>query len=65
MYLNILAEMARRRLTKTKMAEELEMSPWTFDHKLKNETEFTLNEIRKLQSIFGGCTFEYLFMEQL
>lgn len=65
MFSNILAEMARRQITKNEMAQKLDMSVWTFDRKLKNETGFTVNEIYKMQEIFNdeNCTFEYLFTE--
>lgn len=65
MFANILAEMARRQITKNEMARRLDMSVWTFDRKLKNETGFTVNEIYKMQEILNdeNCTFEYLFAE--
>lgn len=60
---NILAEMARRQMSKQEMSKRLGMSVWTFDRKMKNETGFTVNEIFKMQAIFNDskCTFEYLF----
>lgn len=63
MYLNILAEMARRQLTKAQMAQKLNMSVWTFDRKIKGESSFTVEEIIEIQNIFkdSKCTFEYLF----
>lgn len=63
MFLNILAEMTRRQISKQEMANYLGMSIWTFDRKVKNITGFTVNEIIKMQKIFNSrdCTFEYLF----
>lgn len=57
--------MARRQIGKQEMAKLLNMSAWTFDRKLKNETGFTVDEIFKMQTIFNdsSCTFEYLFAE--
>lgn len=65
MFSNILAEMARRQMTKREMAKKLDMHELTFDRKLKNETSFTVNEILEMQKIFNdkACTFEYLFAE--
>ncbi len=65
MYLNILAEMARRQLTKAFMAQRLNMSEWTFTRKVKGESSFTVQEIIEIQKIFNDskCTFEYLFKE--
>ena len=65
MYLNILAEMARRQITKAQMAQKLNMSAWTFDRKLKGESSFTVEEIIEIQNVFNDskCTFEYLFKE--
>lgn len=63
MYLNIMAEMARRQLTKAQMAQKLNMSIWTFDRKIKGESSFTVEEVLAIQNIFNDskCTFEYLF----
>ena len=65
MFSNILAEMARRQISKQEMSKLLEMSAWTFDRKIRNETGFTVDEIFKMQKIFNdkNCTFEYLFEE--
>jgi hypothetical protein len=65
MFSNILAEMARRQISKQEMSKLLKMSTWTFDRKLKNETGFTVGEIFEMQKIFNdeNCTFEYLFEE--
>lgn len=60
---NILAEMARRQISKQEMSKKLGMSVWTFDRKMRNETGFTVADILKMQAIFNDsrCTFEYLF----
>lgn len=65
MFSNILAEMVRRQITKKEMSKYLNMSTFTFDRKIKNESGFTVDEIFKIQKIFNDekCTFEYLFEE--
>lgn len=65
MFVNILAEMARRQMSKVELANKLNMSVFTFDRKIKNTTGFTVDEIKKMQVIFNdeNCTFEYLFAE--
>jgi len=65
MYTNILAELARRQMSKVELAGKLNMSVFTFDRKIRNESGFTVNEIKKMQTIFNdaNCTFEYLFQE--
>ena len=65
MFTNILAEMARRQMSKVELANRLDMSVFTLDRKIKNETGFTVDEIKQMQSIFNdvNCTFEYLFQE--
>ncbi len=66
MFLNILAEMARRQISKHEMANYLGISVWTLDRKIKNITGFTVNEITAIQKIFNNkdCTFEYLFKKE-
>lgn len=65
MFTNILAEIARRQMSKAELASKLNMSVFTLDRKIKNETGFTVDEIKKMQNIFNdvNCTFEYLFQE--
>lgn len=65
MFTNVLAEMARRQISRQKMSELLNMSVSTFDRKIRKTTEFTLSEIRKIQEIFNDdtCTIDYLFAE--
>ena len=55
--------MARRQMSKQEMSKSLNMSTWTFDRKLKGESQFTVNEVIQMQKIFNDsqCTFEYLF----
>lgn len=63
MFLNLLAEMTKRGISKANMAKKLNMSICTFNRKLKNKTSFTLNEIFEIQNILNdeNCTFDYLF----
>lgn len=62
MFFNILAEMARRDLTKSEMSKILDISLCTFNKKIKGSSDFTVSEIFKMQEIFNdsNCTFEYL-----
>lgn len=66
MFINILAEMARRQMSKKEMAKKLDMHELTFDKKLQNkESYFTINQIVKIKEIFNdsNLTIEYLIAE--
>ena len=66
MFMNILAEMARRQMTKREMAKKLDMHELTFDKKLQNkESFFTINQIVAIKNIFNdnSLTIEYLIAE--
>ena len=66
MFYNILAEMARRQMTKKEMAKKLDMHELTFDKKLQNrESAFTVNQIVEIKKIFNdkSLTIEYLIEE--
>lgn len=49
----ILAEMKRRRIAKTRMADALGIWPQTFCDKAKGKTDFTASEIEKMCMILG------------
>lgn len=65
MFFNILAEMARRDLTKSEMSKILDISLCTFNRKIKGSSDFTVSEIFKMQEVFNdsSCTFEYLLSQ--
>lgn len=62
MYLNILAEMARKQLNSSQMAELMNNTEQQFLQKMGDEASFTVQDIFKMQEVFGdeNCTFEYL-----
>ncbi len=62
MYNNLLAEIARKRLTKQDIREKLNVSQSTFYSKLNGETSFTLDEAFLIyKSFFPEIDFLYLF----
>lgn len=61
MYMNILAEMARKSLTRKEVAKQLNLSEASFRKKIQGENEFKMSEVEILLSLFGDVTFEYLF----
>lgn len=62
MYNNLLAEIARKRLTKQDIREKLDVSQSTFYSKLNGETSFTLDEAKLIQkTFFPEIDFLYLF----
>lgn len=66
MLVNIIAEMARRQMTKREMAKKLDMHELTFEKKLQNkDSAFTINQIVAMKKIFNdeNITLEYLIAE--
>ena len=65
MFFNILAEMARRNVSKTEMSKKLNISINTFDKKIEGSLDFTVSEVFQMQEIFNdaNCTFEYLLCQ--
>lgn len=65
MYLNILAEMARKQLDINKMAKIMRIRPKLLKDKLNKQKALTTKDIFKMQNIFNKqhCTFEYLLNE--
>lgn len=61
MYKNILAEMARKSMTRSDIAEHLNIAEPTLRKKLRGEQDFKISEITTLLSLFGEVSFEYLF----
>ncbi len=62
MFCNIMAEMARKQISKQEMADFLGISVKTFERKIKNTANFSIREIFAIQKVFNNseCTFEYL-----
>lgn len=66
MLVNIIAEMARRQMTKKEMAKKLDMHEMTFDKKIQNkESAFSIKQIEKIKDIFNdkNITLDYLCAE--
>lgn len=64
MYNNLLAEIARKKLTKQRIREELDVSQSTFYSKLNGNTSFTLDEAFKIyKTFFPETDFIYLFQK--
>lgn len=64
MYKNLEAELARNGITKVMLASELNLTQKGLYLKLSGKTDFTLSEIKKIQSLFKGLTLEYLFVSE-
>lgn len=62
MYINLYAEMSKKRMTQGDIAKVLNRSSKAVCLKLNGKTDFTITEIKILCKIFD-CTFEYLFEE--
>lgn len=62
MYRNLEAELARRNITKTKVAKELGINLGTLSLKLNGKNKLTLPEAIKIKAILGvNMPIEYLF----
>ena len=61
MFPNLRAEMARNKLTVKGLSELSGIKPDTLTNKISGETEFKLREMLAIQSVFKGCSLEYLF----
>lgn len=57
-YLELIAEMAKRGETRRSVAKLLGISNATISRKLSNETEWTISEIEKLCDFFGKDYYE-------
>lgn len=64
MYLNLEAEIARRKLTAPEIADAAGMKEWAFSGKRNGKTEFTLSECKRIRDALNPeLTIEYLFEE--
>ena len=62
MFRNVVREMAVRRLSSDKLGKELGISGKTVRNKLENRTKFNIDEMIKIQQLFGGgMTLDELF----
>lgn len=63
MFKNLLAEMARAGANKKEMADVISSAEWTFNRKLNGISQFTLEEMFKIQNFLGqeNNTLDYLF----
>lgn len=65
MYPNLEAEIARRKLTNVDCAKVCGITEKAFSNKRCGRSDFSLKEIKKLQSeFFSTCSLEYLFSEE-
>ena len=63
MYPNIYREMAvHDRMTIEQLSRKLGITAKTLSNKLNNKTQFTLDEMLKIQEIFGGIPLDELFL---
>lgn len=66
MYPNLLAEMARRRMTHGEMANKIGMTKPCFSNKLNGRSGFSLKEAKKIKAVLATEeSLEYLFMEEI
>ena len=62
MYPNLNAELARKKMSRAKLAAELQITSTTMSLKLNGRAELTLAECEKIREIVNNkCTLDYLF----
>lgn len=61
MFNNLIAELARAKITQKQLAESLGLTETTVSRKLKGTTNWKLNEISTILKMFPGSEFDYLF----
>jgi DNA-binding XRE family transcriptional regulator len=59
--MNLEAELARISMSKDMLSKELGISRKCLYLKMSGKTDFTLTEMKKIQSILSQFTLEYLF----
>lgn len=65
MYPNLLAELARRKMTQGELAGKLGMTKACLSKKINGKSGFTLKEANKIKRILvTDETLDYLFMEE-
>lgn len=65
MYPNLEAEMARKKITRVKMAKALNMTPTTLGNKLNEKTKLSLPESIKIKKILEvSMSLEELFKKE-
>lgn len=62
MYPNLNAELARKKMSRARLAAELQITSTTMSLKLNGRAELTLAECEKIREIVNDkCTLDYLF----
>lgn len=65
MYPNLEAEIARKSITKAKVAEKIKMPITTFSQKINGKFEFTVAEAKRIKKrVFPEHSIEYLFKKR-
>lgn len=65
MYPNLEAEIARKNITKTEIADGIDMPRTTFTQKISGKFEFTVAEAKKIKKrYFPEHSIEYLFKKR-
>lgn len=60
---NLLIELKRNKYSQQGLARYIGISDSSMQNKLSGKTQFTLNEMRAIQSVFENCSLDYLFTE--
>lgn len=60
---NLVIEMKRNRYSQRDLAKYIGISYSSLQNKLRGQTQFTLNEMKTIQSAFQECSLDYLFVE--
>lgn len=63
MFPNLMAELNINHFSQKEMAAYIGISERSISKKMNGKVDFTLSEMRKIQSVFPNCTLDYLFVQ--
>lgn len=58
---NLMIEMKKNCISQNKLADMSGINRWSMVNKMRGKNDFTLQNMRKIQEVFPGCTLDYLF----
>lgn len=63
MFPNLMVEMKLKHYSQRGLAKYVDMSEKSMSKKMNGRTEFTLREMRRIQTVFPNCSIDYLFVK--
>lgn len=63
MFPNLIVELRRKKYSQGGLAKYIGISESSMQNKMNGKTQFTLAEMRAIQSVFENCSLDWLFTE--